>query len=525
MGEFPATNSAAAPVTDSGSAQEPDSASARARELAGVRELALAWASGLEQGLVRARDSEQGPGSAPEQGRALVQQSARERSVSGWRPRSTMPSARIRLRIGAPVSCRLLPEVIAVRRHASPAPRVQRREAFVQRGNGSYPNSSNGVGVCRRFSDKQGASSVDFADLNQHGLQSAPPHQPTFFQRLFGRPIKKNAVIEITNLLAENPIKAVSLPQVADILKRYDLGFGEVMDSLLAIYRRVLAHVAADRELSANDRADLTHLQMILNLPDDGVVHRREEVLGDLYANSLAGALADGSISPEERTRLDGIAASFQLPAKKIEEVYRAQVLKLLQWQFNEILKDQRVTDAEEAHLREMAANFGVTMTHGSETQRLYDRCRLLARIEAGQLPAINAAITLQRGETCHASLDCTHNEIRKQTTSYRYSGPTASVKIIGPIRWRFGQVSLNRVSRDVMTQLDSGTLYVTNKRLLFDGAQNSKSIALKKIIRFTVFSDGIKIEKDTGKDQYFIGSGDSEVLGAVLERVIAQSR
>ncbi len=75
------------------------------------------------------------------------------------------------------------------------------------------------------------------------------------------------------------------------------------------------------------------------------------------------------------------------------------------------------------------------------------------------------------------------------------------------------------------MTQLDSGTLYVTNKRLLFDGAQNSKSIALKKIIRFTVFSDGIKIEKDTGRDQYFIGSGDSEVLGAVLERVIGSAR
>jgi hypothetical protein len=32
-------------------------------------------------------------------------------------------------------------------------------------------------------------------------------------------------------------------------------------------------------------------------------------------------------------------------------------------------------------------------------------------------------------------------------------------------------------------------------------------------------------VEKDAGKDQYFIGSGDSEVLGAVLERVIAVNR
>jgi hypothetical protein len=81
------------------------------------------------------------------------------------------------------------------------------------------------------------------------------------------------------------------------------------------------------------------------------------------------------------------------------------------------------------------------------------------------------------------------------------------------------------RFSRPMHEASDSGTLYVTNKRLLFDGAQKSTSIALKKIIRFTVYSDGLKIEKDTGKDQYFVGSGDPEILGAVLERVIAQSR
>ena len=361
--------------------------------------------------------------------------------------------------------------------------------------------------------------------MNQNGLQLSPPRNPTLFQRLFRRPIKENAIIEITNLLAENPIRSLSLTQVAAILKTYDLAFSDVMDSFLVIFRKVLGHAAADRELSAEDREDLAHLQMILNLPDDGVAHMREEVLRELYANSLAGALADSHISPEERARLEAIGTSFGLPEQRLLDIYKEQVMKLLHATFNQMVTDDRITEVEDARFRQMAENLGATLRIDGDTQRLYDRCRLLARIEAGQLPTINAAITLQRDETCHASLDCTHNEIRKQTTSYRYSGPTASVKIIGPIRWRFGQVSVNRVSRDVMTQLDSGTLYVTNKRLLFDGAQNSKSIALKKIIRFTVFSDGIKIEKDTGRDQYFIGSGDSEVLGAVLERVIGSAR
>jgi hypothetical protein len=361
--------------------------------------------------------------------------------------------------------------------------------------------------------------------MQLNGLQSLPPRRPGLLQRLLRRPLKDNAIIEITNLLAENPIRAVSLTQVADVLKTYDLAFGDLMDSFLDIFRRVLGHAAADRELSSEDREDLTHLEMILNLPDDGITHVREEVLAQIYANSLAEALADGHISPEELARLEAIAKSFGLPDERTQDVHKAQVMKLLQWTFSQMATDRRITDEEDAQFRAMAANLGVTLRNETEAHSEYGRFRLLGQIEAGKLPIIGVGITLQRGETCHASMACTHNEIRKQTSSYRYSGPTASVKIIGPIRWRVGQVSVQRISRDVLTQLDSGTLYVTNKRLLFDGAQKSTSIALKKIIRFTVHSDGIKIEKDTGRDQYFIGSGDSEILGAVLERVIAQSR
>ena len=148
-----------------------------------------------------------------------------------------------------------------------------------------------------------------------------------------------------------------------------------------------------------------------------------------------------------------------------MKDIYKGQVLKLIQWKFDQIVADRRVTSSEDAQLHAMAENLGVTLQHDPKTEALYERFKLLAQIEDGHLPTINPGIMLQRGEVCHASLVCSHNEIRKQT------------------------------------QLDSGTLYVTSKRLLFDGAQKSTSIALKKIIRFTVFSDGIKIDKDTGRD------------------------
>ena len=362
-------------------------------------------------------------------------------------------------------------------------------------------------------------------DMNLNGLQSTPPKRPGLLQRLSGRPVKENALIEITNLLAENAIPAVSMPQVADILQRHDLGFGECKPQFVDLVRRVLSHVAEDRELSPEDRGSLSHLQMIFELGDDDVMSIREAVLAELFSKSLADALADGHITVEERKRLDTIATSFGLPQSRTDEIYKSQVLKLLQWTFDQVVTDRRVTAEEEANLQAMAANLGVTLGHDAKTLALLDRFRLLARIDAGDLPMVTPSIKLQRGEMCHATLACTHSEIRQQTTSYRHGGISASGKIIGPLRWRVGQVAVQRVTRDVMTFLDSGTLYITNKRLLFDGSKKNTVIALSKIVHFTLFSDGLRIEKDTGRDQYFVGDGDLEVLGAVLERVITAGR
>jgi hypothetical protein len=54
------------------------------------------------------------------------------------------------------------------------------------------------------------------------------------------------------------------------------------------------------------------------------------------------------------------------------------------------------------------------------------------------------------------------------------------------------------------MTPLASGTLYVTSKRLLFKGDSRNTTVSLKKIVDCHVFSDSLKVEKNTGKPDLF---------------------
>lgn len=59
----------------------------------------------------------------------------------------------------------------------------------------------------------------------------------------------------------------------------------------------------------------------------------------------------------------------------------------------------------------------------------------------------------------------------------------------------------------------------------MFNGLKKSTSIPLKKVIHFTLYKDALQIEKDTGRDQFFRGEGDLEILGAILDAALRAGR
>lgn len=101
----------------------------------------------------------------------------------------------------------------------------------------------------------------------------------------------------------------------------------------------------------------------------------------------------------------------------------------------------------------------------------------------------------------------------------------TARIRIARGLSWRVGQLAVNRVTQDVLQEIDVGTLYVTSKRLIFNGSKKTTALPLRRILNFTIYQDGVQIEKDSGKDQYFMfDEFDGELLGAVLDAAIERS-
>jgi hypothetical protein len=87
---------------------------------------------------------------------------------------------------------------------------------------------------------------------------------------------------------------------------------------------------------------------------------------------------------------------------------------------------------------------------------------------------------------------------------------------------YRAGSYDVRRITQEEMRQISSGTLYITSKRILLHGQPKNASIRFSSVISFVPYSDGIEIEKTSGRNPIFrIDDGEygSVLLGALLAR------
>ena len=166
------------------------------------------------------------------------------------------------------------------------------------------------------------------------------------------------------------------------------------------------------------------------------------------------------------KRQLDAIAASFGMSNEQRQLILREEATAVLSTMLTEAIADGRFTSEEETRLKQAGESLGIEIAYSDTDKAALDRMRLLARIDEGQLPELIVPITLKRGEMCHAVLDVHQYQLRTVTKSIGYSGPSARIRIMKGVSWRVGSVSVRRYTEDVMTHLDTGRLYLTNKRL-----------------------------------------------------------
>lgn len=177
----------------------------------------------------------------------------------------------------------------------------------------------------------------------------------------------------------------------------------------------------------------------------------------------------------------------------------------------------------EEEELNILRKNLGIVEEHDENTKKLLDRYRLYWLINNGDIPTIDVNINLQKQEKCFFKANVDWYEYRKTPRRINYSGPTVRLKITKGFYWRIGSLNFQPISEEVLTYLDSGTIYLTNKRLIFIGNYKNQSIQLSKILDFIVYKNGVQLQKQTGRSPFLLFSDDIDLFAMILERVLRE--
>ena len=344
---------------------------------------------------------------------------------------------------------------------------------------------------------------------------------PSILARLMRRQPRRNAIAEIRDLLIDaERVQDVEPEAVQAIADRYGVRLQKhLADEREAVYREYLSDCLADHRLDEAEIDALRRLQGLLALGDPTAERLRGEAVEAIYHASVAEAVEDGRVSDEETAALLRLRDDLTLGTERAEEIYTRLASQRMQRAYDEALADERLSPEEDTELQEISRSLNVDVQTDANTRRTLDRYRLFWLIENGDVPPIDPGIKLYRGEKCYAMREVEWRELRRVTTGISYAGPTARVRMAKGVYFRMGHLRGMRHSSEMLTRVDSGTLYLTTKRLIFMGPLGNKTVRLNRILTFEPYSDGIEIQKDAGRNPVLFFSDDVELFAALLQR------
>ena len=349
--------------------------------------------------------------------------------------------------------------------------------------------------------------------------------KPDFFQRILKKEPKQNALIEINNILSNNKVLTIPIEKIQAIAAKYKVDINKQFSiELLQYYRRYLEYCCIDPSIFENKINELNHLALILSLNEEEVKQINKDLTSKIYKKEVDEAIRERRLSESKKEYLDKLEKSFQLPPELTDSIYKDSSEIIIKKYFEKAIEDQRFSPDEENELEEIKKSLNVSLEFDKPTKELIDKYRLYWEIENNILPEMSCEINLQKNETCHFITKAEWLEQKQITTRVNYSGPTLRIKIAKGLYWRSGSLGVQRIKDDVWQTIDSGDVYLTNKRIIFMGSRGNKIIQFTKVLDFNVFSNGIDIQKDSGKSPFLQFSNNTDIFSMILGNLISRN-
>lgn len=167
-------------------------------------------------------------------------------------------------------------------------------------------------------------------------------------------------------------------------------------------------------------------------------------------------------------------------------------------------LKDGYMSPSEQQKVDEYVSTLGLSLINlppslkGSSIEEL-SQATILNDLQSGRPPRYNiqAPIILTKGEValwCYNNVTMYQEKIKREMVG-SHSG--FSFRVMKGVTYRTGGFKGHPVETSYMENMGVGSLYVTNKNIIFMGQMRSIKVPYTKIIGINPYSDGMEVQRD----------------------------
>jgi hypothetical protein len=342
-------------------------------------------------------------------------------------------------------------------------------------------------------------------------------------EKLLNLKKKKNLLIEINNYLAESEINDLNHNKLDDLLQKYNIESLQKMDQgVRGLIEDFIRFYIPNEQISEFDFLKInTLIYFLKNDPKDffDQIHSQIEIR---FSREALKIISNGKSIKENNDELDQIQAKLNITDKDFNRIVDKIRFELVNSRFQEIIQDGLLSPEEDKEFKNLSTKLSVVVEHDDATKELIEKAKLRWEIENGQLPSVIPDINIQKNEMCFIQTFGNYFEYKTVTSRIGYSGPTFRLKIVKGVYFRSGSLATKRETKEILSKIGSGSIYLTNKRVIFLGSNRSYNIRLNKILDIDIFSDGVKIVKDAGR-AVFLELQNSEIFGLILTRAIKE--
>lgn len=178
-------------------------------------------------------------------------------------------------------------------------------------------------------------------------------------------------------------------------------------------------------------------------------------------------------------------------------------------------MKDGLLSDDEEKRIDEYIYMLGLSTNNlpakyqGSEISRI-EQTKMLKQLQKGIIPQTNipAPILLGKDETvlwCYDGVTMWQEKVKREMVG-SHSG--FSFRIMKGVTYRTGGFKGHPVEHSYMENAGTGSLYITNKHIIFHSPMRSAKIPYKKIIGLNPYQDGMGVQQDGANAKRLVFQG-----------------